>query len=286
MMNLAKPAMACLTAFLLSMSLAFNVVAQSDIDQDVDALLNEIGSEMSRQPPELQAHYVRILRSIYELMKTQSGAGRGSSAYSAPTMPNDSPEQTEPARGEVTEPALHYSFETDAGTEGWEIHEHVDYKACTQIFVSDEIARNGSRSLRLELDLDPSEKEKEIGEIWAYIAETSGTGERKYLDLDGRNVKTYLFCPGGASGDRHAPNGAQIFVVDAQGRKRYGPWANLVDGKWNELSHEIGSSQTDDIWMQPGFDPHAIERLGVKVACPQETPVSYLGPVYLDAVEW
>lgn len=153
-------------------------------------------------------------------------------------------------------------------------------EACVSVKQSNEYAFGASNSLEMMLELIGGSPNQAKGEVWREI-----TGEKDYLNLDGRRITAHVYIPVGAMGSPESPNGLQIFVKDAEWRNQYGCWHGIsAENTWIdvELSVSEASNACDGWFTQRGFDPTRIRAYGIKLGSGGESTETYNGAIYLD----
>jgi len=80
-------------------------------------------------------------------------------------------------------------------------------------------------------------------------------------DLTDGTVTAWIRLESGLSTDEANPGGAKLFVKSGSGYVwASGPWANLVEGEWTQLTLNTALPDYEDA----GFDPSQIVQLGVE----------------------
>lgn len=174
-----------------------------------------------------------------------------------------------------------YSFEYQ-----WMLQDYEDSRACTQVLLSEEKALQGDYSLKMIMDLVGGHKERGKGEAWVNMLENPPYGEHIPVNLRGRTVTIWVYAPRGARGERSRPNGFQVFVKDKDYKSQYGPWHNVTEEGWFEISLKVSPFKPIGGHMDTGFDPGQIIAVGVKMGAGGSSKAVYEGPIYLDAVDW
>lgn len=200
----------------------------------------------------------------------------------ATSTPAPSPSVAEVETGPTTPPR--YSFED--GTMKWQVENQGISKAWLQVVQSDEMAKDGKYSLKIETDLTGGETPKSKGEVWINMKKNPPPGVQVPLNLRDRTVTAWVYAPPGAEGDTSKPNGLQLFVKDTNWKTEYGIWQDVIEGQWNKISLTVGSSDPKVGHIDPGFNPGEIIALGVKMGSGGGSQAKYKGYIYLDAVGW
>jgi hypothetical protein len=145
---------------------------------------------------------------------------------------------------------------------------------------SDEQAKFGNYSLRLDVDLEGGHPNRSKGEVYVDIPTQ---------DLTGKPITVWVYVPPGAEGEPAIPNGIQVFVKDQDWRGEYGTWWDITSARvetWCQVSLTPSTTAPRDGYMAPGFDPTSIKQVGVKVAIGEGSTALYRGPIYIDALDW
>jgi hypothetical protein len=179
---------------------------------------------------------------------------------------------------------LKYSFED--GPMGWVPQDFEDSAACVQVIQSDERAKEGQYSLKMIMDLVGGDAHKSKGEAWVDMRNNPPSNERIPVDLTNRKVSAWIFAPPGSVGDSSMPNGFQLFVKDANWKSEYGPWMNVIEGQWIQISMTVSVSVADNGYMDSGFDPSQIIAVGVKMGSGGGSTAKYGGAIFIDAIDW
>lgn len=174
-----------------------------------------------------------------------------------------------------------YGFEC-----GWISQDYEDSRACTQVLLSEEKTLQKRCSLKMIMDLIGSDKHKSKGEAWVNMLQNPPAGEHIPVNLSGRKIVAWVYAPRGARGDRSKPNGFQVFVKDKNWKSQYGPWHNVTEENWFDISLKVSPFAPTKGYMDDGFDPTQIIAIGVKMGAGGGSTETYNGPVYVDGVDW
>jgi len=161
---------------------------------------------------------------------------------------------------------------------------YVDSRGITEVAASRGPASAGVGALRLDCGLVGGHPNLSKGEAFVDlryigIAETEG----QPLDLSGSRVTAKAYCPAGSLGDPSHPNGLVLWAKSAPGgASKYGSWQNVQEGQWIALELTLDKADPVDGWLDPLFEPAAIELVGVKVGVGGASSAQYAGPIYLD----
>jgi hypothetical protein len=116
------------------------------------------------------------------------------------------------------------------------------------------------------------------------------------LDLRGKTVTAWVYLPAAAQAASDAPTQAQIYMVDGNGAGIFanGSTVNLKTDNWSLISFRPfawagpGINTSGGIYVNPGFDPSSIKRLGIKFAASGAAPCDFVfsGTVLVDSINW
>lgn len=185
-----------------------------------------------------------------------------------------------------TVPITPSKFSFEDGTMKWQVENQEASKAWLQVAQSDEMAKDGKYSLKIQTDLTGGETPKSKGEIWINMKKNPPSGVQVPLNLRDRTVSAWVYAPPGAEGDSSKPNGLQLFVKDTNWKAEYGTWQDVVGGQWNKIALIVGSSAPEAGHIDPGFNPDQIIAIGLKIGAGGGSQAKYKGYIYLDAVGW
>lgn len=174
-----------------------------------------------------------------------------------------------------------YGFECQ-----WIPQDYEDSRACTQVLPSNERAIEGGWSLKMMMDLIGGDEQKNKGEAWVNMLENPPHGEHIPVNLRGRTVTASVYALHGARGERSRPNGLQVFVKDKGWKSQYGPWHNVEEEDWMDISLKVSRFKPRGGYVDPGFDPTQIIAVGVKMGAGGGSKATYKDPVYVDGVNW
>jgi hypothetical protein len=104
-------------------------------------------------------------------------------------------------------------------------------------------------------------------------------------DLACKPLSCWIYVPTCGLGDPDEPTSARLFVKDANDKDEYGTLAPVQRNQWYKIELRPSTQQPHKGWMEPGFDPHNIIRLGVQVRTDSQETI-YRGKVYVDACGW
>ena len=169
------------------------------------------------------------------------------------------------------------SFAFESGAMGWKPETTGDSRAVVNVAQSADAARAGVSSLRLTINLRGGDARLGKGETYVDI---------RICDMTAERVSAWVYCPAGAVGDPQKPNGIQLFVKDYVGKSEYGSWTNMAPDTWQEILLYPSTVKPVDGWMDAGFDPSKVVRVGIKVAVGGGSTWTYSGPIYVDSVAW
>jgi len=176
-------------------------------------------------------------------------------------------------------------WDFESGTEGWAHQTYVDSQAVIAVEPSSFRSRWGNASLAMIVDLVGGDDNRSHGEVFVDLVNHPPPGASAPLDLACKPLSCWIYVPTCGLGDPVAPNLVQIFVKDANGKSEYGTPAQVVRNRWFEVGLRPSTLKPYEGWMSPGFNPGAINQLGVRFKAGSEG-VTYRGKVYVDACDW
>ncbi|MFH1664832.1 MAG: hypothetical protein ABIA77_01655, partial [Candidatus Omnitrophota bacterium] len=146
----------------------------------------------------------------------------------------------------------------------------------------------GTGELVLDVDLSSGCTSGETeGEIFFDVTrDVPGLGLNGPVNLTARPVRMLIEVPAGLVGSETSPNGARLFVKDADNRVQYGTWVNLKEGgKWYmlELTPTFGDIPMG--YTEEGFDPSRIIKIGVNIATQAGSGTDYEGETRLKFLD-
>ena len=140
------------------------------------------------------------------------GAGAGSSAVYSGPLYLDVVSFDVGATEQPSATDQRYDFET--GVQGWTNSTYQYGQAVTSVVQSSVQAALGTYSLRLNTDLIGSDTYKSNGEAYVDMRYSPPSGVSTPVNLNGKEVTVWVYCPTGSRGDNSKPNGIQIFIKD------------------------------------------------------------------------
>lgn len=178
-----------------------------------------------------------------------------------------------------------YGFES--GVMGWMHQTLEDSQAVTAVAQSERnVAKLGCYSLKLTVDLGDRQVNKSKGEAYVDIRFFLPAKVTAPLNLEGVQISAWVYVPG-AAGSPDRPNGVQLFVKDQNWRSEYGRWFNLTSARWILVTlTPLRTTPLRGGYMESGFDPTKIIMVGIKVGAGAGSETPYLGPIYVDAIDW
>jgi hypothetical protein len=176
-----------------------------------------------------------------------------------------------------------YSFNTNS--HGFVASTYAQGLAVTNVIRATNIQAAGAGSLRMDVNLIGSNPTRNNGEIFVDMLQAPPYRVETPIDLEGKQLGVYVFCPQGARGNGSAPNAFQLIAKDDQWRSEYGTWTPVVEGYWNQVKLTPSVTAPVNGFVDPGFDPKKIRSLGLKFAAGTNN-VSYTGPIYVDIVSF
>ena len=129
------------------------------------------------------------------------------------------------------------------------------------------------------------------GEAFVDLRTNPPTGMNKsdFYDLTDQTITCWVYAPTGSGGAPDSLNGFQIFVKDAGDKSEYGTWHNIEqENTWFPITLTPSTQGSGGVFIDPGFDPARIVRLGVLIGAGGRSTdqVKYSGPIYIDACNW
>lgn len=188
-----------------------------------------------------------------------------------------------PAAGVTSPLSGKYTF--DSHVQGWVAQDYVDSRAVQSVdYTTLNFAQNPG-ALLLNLDLRGGDSERSKGEAYVEFKNQTPFGvPMGFMNLDLRPITVWIFAPVGAIGDPGQPNGIQVFAKDSSGRSEYGPFVNIQEGVWFQVSYTPAGG--GNAFTTYGFDSEKIALIGIKVGVGGASTAEYTGPLYADLVEF
>jgi len=252
----------CVTMFVIGASLvAAEAPKSKETSEKVDAhmLLTEL-EEMIRDIPDTKEGCQKLLQNISAWQKEKQAV----------------------LQKQATHPKYGFEYQWVAQKDD------PNTRACTKVQVVQpkQKALEGDYSLEMTMDIDGGDEHKRNGEAWVNMLEDPPVGEHIPVNLLGRTVTAWIYAPWGARGKPDKPNGFQVFVKDKEWKCQYGPWRNVREAEWFQVSLKVSPFAPKDGYMDCGFDPNQIIAVGVKMGAGGGSRATYKGPVYVDGVNW
>lgn len=184
----------------------------------------------------------------------------------------------------VTSP-LTGKFTFDSDVQGWVRQDYVDSRAVLSVDYTAATFAVSPGALRLDLDLRGEDAYLSKGE--AYVEFKNGTPfgvPMGFMNLDLRPISMWVFAPPGSIGDPGHPNGVQLFAKDSSGRAEYGPYVNITENTWFQVTYTPAGG--GNALTTYGFDSTKIALVGIKVSAGGSSVAVYQGPFYADLLEF
>jgi hypothetical protein len=176
-------------------------------------------------------------------------------------------------------------FDFESEIQGWAPLTSGD--GCVSVERVAEKAKRGHFSLRMRVDLDEADPKRQQATTFADMRITRlSRASTVPVDLSNKIITAWVYAPPGAAGTPSKPTGFQLFVKDEAGHSEYGPWHNVIGGKWQRVSMTVGSSAAPTGYMAADFVPMRITDVGLKMAVGTGSSSKYSGAVYLDSIDW
>ena len=116
------------------------------------------------------------------------------------------------------------------------------------------------------------------------------------VSLVGKTVSAWVYWPSAGQASTSAPSQAQIYLIDVGNFFGNGVPVNLKSDNWTQIkfspiawpsSNPLPNTQ-GGIYVQPGFDPAMIKRVGIKIGASGAAPCTFAftGTLLVDSVDW
>ena len=162
--------------------------------------------------------------------------------------------------------------------EGWTTYKTITYtRAVVAVEASSFRSLWGKGSLALIMNLVGGDDSLNKGAAFVDVVDP--------LDLSCKPLSCWIYVPACGLGDPAEPNFVRLFVKDGNGKNEYGTPMPVVRNQWFEVRLRPSTLEPHEGWMESGFDPHAITRLGVQFGTDSQEAI-YRGKVYVDACGW
>jgi hypothetical protein len=169
-----------------------------------------------------------------------------------------------------------WDFET--GLEGWTTYRSITTsRAAVDVMTTTFRSRWKSTSLAMILNLVGADEEFDRGVTYVDLPEPT--------DLACKPVSCWVYVPISGLCDADALTYARLCAKDVNDKDESGTLAPVQCGRWYRIELRPSTQTPPEGWMEPGFDPGAIVRLGVQVRTDGQQTV-YRGKVYVDACGW
>ncbi|MBN1270015.1 MAG: hypothetical protein JXB04_10520, partial [Kiritimatiellae bacterium] len=176
-----------------------------------------------------------------------------------------------------------YAFISDA--EGFVVQTYVGDRAATNLTWLSSGPSNRTGCLAVDLHLDATNSSYDAGEIYVDLLNDPPFGVAVPVDLKGKRVSAWVFCPAGLGSPPLYRFGVQVFCKDSNWNSFYGSWQTLepyTTGAWFMVSMTPDTNTPSQGYMAPGFDPTQIRIVGLKVATSTGSGSKYDGKMYVD----
>ena len=185
----------------------------------------------------------------------------------------------------LTDPSAGPIWDFETGVQGWTHQTYSNSQAIIAVEPATFRSYSGNASLAVVMDLAGDHANQSMGEALVDLRYSPPLSVTAPVNLACKPISCRVFVPTCGLGDIAAPNRVQLFVKDANGKSEYGTPMQVVRNRWFDLSLRPSTLVPYNGWMDQGFNPAAINQLGVKfTAGSQQT--SYRGKVYIDACSW
>ena len=141
----------------------------------------------------------------------------------------------------------------------------------------------GSDEWVMNVNLQEQSSTQNEGEIYFDVrSDVPGLFWNEPMNLTSRSLCMLMEIPEAMLGSPSNPNGARLFVEDANENMQYGTWVNLKESeKWYclELTPTFGGVPMG--YTDEGFDPSKIVKIGISLAAPKGSGTNFQGDVNL-----
>jgi len=180
-----------------------------------------------------------------------------------------------------------YSF--DSSAEGFQIQTWQDSQAITNVYQSATAPSNRSGALAMDVHLDWNTTNFTKGEVFVDLEWNRPTNVPAMtfpVDLDGKLVSAWVYCPAGLRGPESYRNSLQLFCKDTSWRTYYGTPEHIVTGYWMRVAMTPGTNQAYQGWKDAGFDASKVRLIGLKVSTASGSDATYDGVMYMDGLSF
>jgi hypothetical protein len=169
-------------------------------------------------------------------------------------------------------------WDFESGTEGWRTYRTITTsRATVDVVTSTFRSRWGNASLAMILNLVGGDDRFDRGVAYVDLSEPT--------DLACKPLSCWIYVPTCGLGDPAEPTSARLFIKDVNDKDEYGTLGPVQRNQWYKIELRPSTQKPYKGWIEPGFDPHAIIRLGVQVRTDSQETI-YRGKVYVDACGW
>ena len=172
----------------------------------------------------------------------------------------------------------------DANDEFFQVQTYHDSMAATNVLRVTGAPSNATGCLAIDLNLVGGHTNWSQGEILHDLLWYPPSNTIAPLNLFGKRVSAWVFCPDGSSGSEDRPNFVTLFCKDANWKTFNGTLEHAVTGYWTCVSMTPGTNAPMHGWMDPGFDPTQIRQVGIKIGTDASSTTAYRGRVYVDGI--
>jgi hypothetical protein len=178
-----------------------------------------------------------------------------------------------------------YTFDSD--DEGFVCQTYTDSRACTNLVQTTAGPSNLSGCLAIDMHLVGGHANYSKGEVYVDMSGNLPTNTPDMevpLDLSGKHVETWVYCPAGMKGPGGSPNGVQMLCKDSSWKTYYGSWEAITEDCWFNVSMAPSATAPNHGYVDSGFDPTSIRFIGLKVGTGgSSSNHNYDGSMYVDA---
>ncbi|MBN1269936.1 MAG: beta-galactosidase, partial [Kiritimatiellae bacterium] len=173
-----------------------------------------------------------------------------------------------------------YGFATN--TQGFAVQTYVDSRACTNLAHAAAAPSNSTGCLAVDVHLVEGHANYSKGEVFVDMMNYPPPGVTAPVDLAGKRIEAWVYCPPGLGGPANNPNGVQVFCKDANWKSFYGSYEHITTGCWFSVSASPATTAPNHGYMDAGFDPAQVILVGFKVSAGSGSGATYDGKMYLD----
>ncbi len=180
-------------------------------------------------------------------------------------------------------PNQRYSFGSDA--EGWTHQTYAGLMACTNVSWVSSAPSNSAGCLAVDMHLDGADPDYNEGEIMVDMRYYPPDLVSIPVDLKGKRVSAWIYCPAGLDAPESGPNYVRLFCKDETWKSFYGSLQHIrTNGNWFSISMTPDTNMPRYGWIDAGFDPTRVHMIGLQIAAAGGATSKYDGKFYVDGV--